>query len=64
MVWKICYTLYYSGIKKSSIMFGALYATVEVSQFIISAIMIRFGAFLVSLPDDHKFHSNFINVLV
>ena len=54
----------HSGIKKSAIMFGALYATVEVSQFIIASIMIRFGAFLVVLPDSHKFHTTFINVLV
>ncbi|XP_065884220.1 ATP-dependent translocase ABCB1-like [Dysidea avara] len=57
-------TPYKSGIKKSSIMFGALYGAVEVSQFIITAIMIRFGAFLVSVPDEHKFHTTFINVLV
>jgi len=53
----------WTRIKKSSIMFGGLYAAVEVSQFIISAITIRFGVFLVSLPDDHKLHATFINVL-
>ncbi|XP_065903358.1 ATP-dependent translocase ABCB1-like isoform X2 [Dysidea avara] len=54
----------HSGIKRSAIMFGALYGTVEVSLFIISAIMIRFGAFLVALPDDHNLYTTFINVLV
>lgn len=50
--------------KRYSVILGLVYALVEIIQFLMFAIMLRFGAFLVSLPEQHKFHTNFIHVFV
>ena len=49
---------------KSNITLGVIYGIVEVCQFVICAIVVRFGAFIVSVPREHKFHTNFVNILV
>ncbi|XP_065884365.1 ATP-dependent translocase ABCB1-like isoform X2 [Dysidea avara] len=53
-----------SEIGKLHITLGIVYGTNEVCQFAIAGIMVRFGAFLVSVPNEHKFHATLVNILV
>ena len=47
-----------------AIMIGFVFSLSEVLQIIMFAIMLRFGAFIVTFPSEHKLHTNFLNVLV
>ena len=48
----------------NAISFGFVFAMAEVVQILMFAIVLRFGAFLVTLPSEHKLHANFLNILV
>ena len=47
-----------------AISIGFVFAVAVVVQFLMFAIMLRFGAYMVALPIEHRFHTNFLNILV
>lgn len=49
---------------KRSVWVGLTCALVEVVQILKFAIVLRFGAYLVTLPSEHRFHTDFIKVFV
>ena len=61
---QICIYDIYREPRNVAIFIGFIYAVAEVVQIIMIAIMLRFGAYLVALPSQHRFHTNFLNVLV
>ena len=60
----IVFFFLHRDVLKSNITLGVIYGVIEVCQFVICAIVVRFGAFIVSVPREHKFHTNFVNILV
>ena len=47
-----------------AVFIGFVIAIAEAVQILMFAITLRFGAFIVALPSEHKLHTNFLNVLV
>ena len=47
-----------------AIFIGFVFAVAVVVQVLMFAIMLRFGAYMVALPIEHRFHTNFLNILV
>ena len=57
-------TCVYRELRSTAISIGSVFCLSEVVQIIMFAIMLRFGAFIVALPSEHKLHANFLNILV